>query len=208
MSYTLASAKAGISVHLRHEDLRHRVHGGRRCSSRLFGCRLGRRHGVAPKHKWLRVHDERRVYQLEKQETANGGAVLNGSRVHGTFGSYSRGSLAKGLPVRAWRNGKGRTVKIYEDNQGSIALAKNPEFHKRTEHIDIRYHFVREKVEDGQVVLQYVSTLDMLADLMTKPIPGPQFSTLRSKLGIMASSAVESSGSVVNKTPRPAAVYR
>ncbi|KAG2782680.1 hypothetical protein PC111_g24477 [Phytophthora cactorum] len=47
-------------------------------------------------------------------------------------------------------------VKIYEDNQGSIALAKNPEFHKRTKHIDIRYHFVREKVEDGQVVLHSV----------------------------------------------------
>ena len=42
-------------------------------------------------------------------------------------------------------------VKIYEDNQSSIALAKNPEFHKRTKHIDIRYHFVREKVTDGQV---------------------------------------------------------
>uniref|UniRef100_H3G826 Reverse transcriptase Ty1/copia-type domain-containing protein n=1 Tax=Phytophthora ramorum TaxID=164328 RepID=H3G826_PHYRM len=42
-------------------------------------------------------------------------------------------------------------VKIYEDNQGSIALTKNPQFHKRTKHIDIRYHFVREKVEDGQV---------------------------------------------------------
>ncbi|KAG2758626.1 hypothetical protein Pcac1_g29253 [Phytophthora cactorum] len=70
-------------------------------------------------------------------------------------------------------------VKIYEDNQGSIALAKNPEFHKRTKHIDIRYHFVREKVEDGQVVLQYVSTTDMLADIMTKPIPATQFGVLR-----------------------------
>uniref|UniRef100_A0AAV1UU28 Polyprotein n=1 Tax=Peronospora matthiolae TaxID=2874970 RepID=A0AAV1UU28_9STRA len=44
-------------------------------------------------------------------------------------------------------------VKIYEDNQGSIALAKNPEFHKRTKHIDIRYHFVREKVAEGTLVL-------------------------------------------------------
>uniref|UniRef100_H3H8M3 Integrase catalytic domain-containing protein n=2 Tax=Phytophthora ramorum TaxID=164328 RepID=H3H8M3_PHYRM len=75
-------------------------------------------------------------------------------------------------------------VKIYEDNQGSIALAKNPQFHKRTKHIDIRYHFVREKVEDGQVVLQYVSTTDMLADMMTKAIPATQFSVLRTKLGI------------------------
>ncbi|KAG2758790.1 hypothetical protein Pcac1_g29117 [Phytophthora cactorum] len=99
-------------------------------------------------------------------------------------------------------------VKIYEDNQGSIALAKNPEFHKRTKHIDIRYHFVREKVEDGQVVLQYVSTTDMLADIMTKPIPATQFGVLRNKLGIQASMAVESSGSVGKMTPRLAAEYR
>ena len=58
-------------------------------------------------------------------------------------------------------------VKIYEDNQGSTALAKNLEFHKRTKHIDIRYHFVRKKVEDDHVVLQYISTTDMLAGLMT-----------------------------------------
>ena len=42
-----------------------------------------------------------------------------------------------------------QAVKIYEDNQGLIALAKNPEFHKRTKHIDIRYNFVREKIDDG-----------------------------------------------------------
>ncbi|KAF1318429.1 Integrase catalytic core protein, partial [Globisporangium splendens] len=52
---------------------------------------------------------------------------------------------------------------VFEDNQGVIVLAKNPEFHKRTKHIDIRYHFVREKVEDGQVVLEYCPTQEMLA---------------------------------------------
>ena len=95
-------------------------------------------------------------------------------------------------------------IKIHEDNQGAIALAKNPEFHKRTKHIDIRYHFVREKVEDGQVVLEYCPTHDMLADIMTKPIAAPRFDILRTMLGIVI--AVESSGSVVNvaKTPRQA----
>ena len=93
-------------------------------------------------------------------------------------------------------------VKIYEDNQGSIALAKNPEFHKRTKHIDIRYHFVREKVEDGQVLLQYCATKDMKADMMTKPIPAVQFEYLRNILGIQALSAAESSGSVVKEAPR------
>ncbi|KAF1318426.1 Integrase catalytic core protein, partial [Globisporangium splendens] len=94
-------------------------------------------------------------------------------------------------------------VTVYEDNQDSIALAKNPEFHKRTKHIDIRYHFVREKVEDGQVVLEYCPTQEMLVDIMTKPIAAAQFDYLRTKLSIQV--AIESSGSVV-KTPRSATV--
>uniref|UniRef100_A0AAV1TK73 Reverse transcriptase Ty1/copia-type domain-containing protein n=1 Tax=Peronospora matthiolae TaxID=2874970 RepID=A0AAV1TK73_9STRA len=73
---------------------------------------------------------------------------------------------------------------IYDDNQGAIALTKNPEFLKRTKHIDIRYHFVREKVEKNQVVLQYCPTQDMLADIMTKAIAAPQFTILHTKLGI------------------------
>ena len=93
-------------------------------------------------------------------------------------------------------------VKVYEDNQGAIALAKNPEFHKRTKHIGIRYHFVRERVEDGQVVLQYCSTKEMKADMMTKPIPAVQFEHLRHMLGVLAPS-VESSGSVGEKATRP-----
>ena len=40
-------------------------------------------------------------------------------------------------------------------------MAKSPEFHKRTKHIDIRYHIVREKVAEGQVVLEYFPTKDM-----------------------------------------------
>ena len=99
-------------------------------------------------------------------------------------------------------------VKIYDDNQGSIALAQNPEYHKRTKHINVRYHFVREKVKDGQVILEYISTLDMLADFITKPIPATQFRVLRGKLGIQGLKAVESSGSVVKdavkKTSRTA----
>jgi hypothetical protein len=57
-------------------------------------------------------------------------------------------------------------------------------------------------------VLQYVSTTDMLADILTKPIPATQFGVLRNKLGIQASMAVESSGSVGKMTPRLAVEYR
>ena len=41
-------------------------------------------------------------------------------------------------------------VKVYEDNQGAIALAKNPEFHKRNKHIGIRHHFVREELKTAK----------------------------------------------------------
>jgi ribonuclease HI len=61
-------------------------------------------------------------------------------------------------------------VKIYQDNQGTIALAKNPTFHDRTKHIDIKYHFTREQVNQGNVVLEYLPTNDMVADALTKPM--------------------------------------
>ena len=47
------------------------------------------------------------------------------------------------------------------------ALAKKPKIYKRTKHIDIRYHFVLEKVAEGQVVLEYCPTKDIKADIMT-----------------------------------------
>ena len=49
-------------------------------------------------------------------------------------------------------------TRIFEDNQGCIALSQNPIQHKRTKHIHIRYHFIREKVESGEVELTYVPT--------------------------------------------------
>ena len=49
-------------------------------------------------------------------------------------------------------------VTIWCDNMSIIQLAKNPVFHARTKHIDVHYHFVREKVIDGEVDLLYVST--------------------------------------------------
>ena len=55
-------------------------------------------------------------------------------------------------------------TKIYEDNQGCIAMSNNPVMLKRTKHIDVRYHFIREKVENGDVVLKYIPTEDQLAD--------------------------------------------
>ena len=59
---------------------------------------------------------------------------------------------------------------IYEDNQGCIRLAKNTFFHTRAKHIDIKFHFLREKVEEGVIVLGYKPTDEMIADGLTKAL--------------------------------------
>ena len=74
---------------------------------------------------------------------------------------------------------------IREDNQGAIAMAKNPVGHKRTKHIDIKHHFIREAVHDGTIALEYCETKQMLVDILTKALPKPQFEKLREKLGLV-----------------------
>ena len=136
-----------------------------------------------------------------------GGCISWRSKKQRTVALTEAAQEAIWLKAFLWQIGEMKNdeaVKIYEDNQGSIALAKNPECHKRTKHIDIRYHFAREKVEDGQVMLQYCPTKDMKADMMTKPISAVQFEYLRGRLGIQASTAVEPSGSVENQASRQA----
>ena len=78
---------------------------------------------------------------------------------------------------------EGPTV-IHEDNQGAIAMAKNPVGHARTKHIDIRYHFVREGVQNGAIVLKYIATDEMIADMLTKPLPKHRFEKLVTELGM------------------------
>jgi hypothetical protein len=56
------------------------------------------------------------------------------------------------------------------DNQGAIALVKNPVYHARTKHIEVHHYFVREKVARGAIILEYCPTEDMLADVLTKEL--------------------------------------
>lgn len=59
---------------------------------------------------------------------------------------------------------------IFEDNQSTIKLARNKAHSNRTKHIDVRYHYVREVIQRGQLILKYCPTESMTADIMTKPL--------------------------------------
>jgi hypothetical protein len=71
-----------------------------------------------------------------------------------------------------------RATPIFSDNQSCIALARDPVAHSRTKHIDVRYHYIRELVSFGKTTVDYMPTEDMLADILTKPLPYPAFKKL------------------------------
>ena len=84
------------------------------------------------------------------------------------------------------------TVTIHADNQGAIALAKNPEHHARTKHIDVQYHFIREHVEANRIKLNYLSTHDMAADGLTKPLLRQKFQEFVNMLGMRGNDTQDS----------------
>lgn len=73
---------------------------------------------------------------------------------------------------------------IFEDNQSTISMSKNPQFHGRSKHISIKYHFIRDQVNNGKIELRYCNTTDMIADIMTKGLNGEQFEKLRCMIGV------------------------
>lgn len=76
------------------------------------------------------------------------------------------------------------------DNQSAIKLVKNPEFHRKTKHIEVRYHFVRNAHEEKVFDLDYINTNNQIADILTKPLSRDRFEYLRTKLGVIAKKEV------------------
>jgi len=84
----------------------------------------------------------------------------------------------------------GSTI-LYEDNQAAIAISRNSQSHTKMKHIDIRYHYVREKALDETIDIQYCPTNDMVADILTKVLTFNKFSKLRELSGVKDLSAFE-----------------
>ena len=68
------------------------------------------------------------------------------------------------------------------DNVGAIYLSTNPVSHARTKHVELDYHFIREKVQQGIIQINYISSSDQMADILTKPLGRPLFERHRDKL--------------------------
>ena len=75
---------------------------------------------------------------------------------------------------------------IYCDNRSCVKLSKNPMFHDKSKHIEIKYHYIRDMVHRGAVKLQYVASMnEQIADVLTKPLARVKFEYFREKLGVL-----------------------
>ena len=81
-----------------------------------------------------------------------------------------------------------RPIVIYYDNQSCIKLSKNPIFHDRSKHIEIRYHFICDYVQRGFLELQYISTEEQVSYILTKALGRGKFVFFRDKLGVVSNT--------------------
>ena len=76
-------------------------------------------------------------------------------------------------------------VKIYGDNQGALKIIKHPIASARSKHIEVIHHFVRERVNRGEVTFEYCATDKMLADFLTKPLTVGKLEACKTGVGLM-----------------------
>jgi hypothetical protein len=81
-------------------------------------------------------------------------------------------------------------VSLQCDSTSAVSVAKNPVLHSKTKHIEVRYHFLRDNVEKGNIALIHVPTHDQIADIFTKPLDQVTFTRLRGLLGVCLISLV------------------
>jgi hypothetical protein len=75
---------------------------------------------------------------------------------------------------------------LWCDNIGATYLTANPIFHRRMKHVEVDYHFVRERVASRQLDVRIISSSDQVADIMTKPLAGPAFSKICTNLNLIS----------------------
>jgi hypothetical protein len=83
-----------------------------------------------------------------------------------------------------FRSQDNQFVLIFADNKSAIDLIINPLYHKRTKHIEMRWHWIREMMNRKKITLRYLSISEMIADDLIKPLPAPAFSKFRIMLNL------------------------
>jgi hypothetical protein len=80
----------------------------------------------------------------------------------------------------------GDPIPIYCDNTSAISISKNPVMHSKMKHIPIKYHFLRERVAEKNIRVEYVGTKEQVADIFTKPLPWEAFEYIHQRLRVIS----------------------
>ena len=75
---------------------------------------------------------------------------------------------------------------IFGDNEGSIAISKNPQFHKWVKHIGTQFHSVKEQVQDGVITIESIRSQQQTVDMLTKPLPQLKHRQYVGEMGLAA----------------------
>ncbi|GJS08746.1 hypothetical protein Tco_0365542 [Tanacetum coccineum] len=103
--------------------------------------------------------------------------------------TFNRGAVSWQSRLQSELGFKQQRYAVLCDNQSTIHLAKNSMFHKRTKHIDIRYHWIRDAIEDGMFELNKVHTDDNASDMLTKAVAREKLKICCSFAGMANSSS-------------------
>jgi hypothetical protein len=79
---------------------------------------------------------------------------------------------------------------IHCDNQSCVKLSENPVFHDRSQHIEIKYHYIKDMVQRKAIHVQYLPTHEQIADIFTKPLAKTKFEYFCERLGLVENTSL------------------
>jgi hypothetical protein len=92
-------------------------------------------------------------------------------------------------------------VKLKVDSKSALALARNHVYHERSKHIDLRYHFIQNCLDDKTVSATYINTADQLANILTKALGRVKFQELRTRIGMVQVGRDRDQGEIDRDNP-------
>jgi hypothetical protein len=92
-------------------------------------------------------------------------------------------------------------VELKVDSKSALTLARNPVFHERSKHIDLRYHFIRNCLAEGAVSTTYINTVDQLTCILMKALVRVKFQELRARIGMVQIGRDRDQGEIDRDNP-------
>jgi hypothetical protein len=120
---------------------------------------------------------------LKKQQTV----VLLSTEAEYIAGMHAAKEAAwlKSLVSEIWKDqNNDLPIILYIDIQSAMLIAKNPKFHNRTKHINVRHHFLQQQVDLKAIILKYMPTNDQVADVLTKGLPHGKHDCFTASMGV------------------------